>query len=295
MFTYINILHRRFFRGRLFTHIITTLHIHALNYMERFYCCYLLQSKPKPRSFYIGSTPDPIRRIRQHNGLISQGAFKTRTGNKRPWSMICIVSGFPSKISALQFEHAWQHAYQTRHINRDQRVVNRRNELYGNIHKYIANLRLLLNSPAFSRLPLIVHLFEKSAYDTWMTDKYKISVITPTIEDIRETEDETNLIGGGKFLQQQNVNDEEYLEKSLKLILSAEGLDPTTDLVGVCPNSSCQFYEPLTDLAKRLLAEQNQLIPVDGKCPSCHETMNWSRVVFNAQKISKKKSGITES
>jgi predicted GIY-YIG superfamily endonuclease len=68
-----------------------------------FYACYLLRSKKGgefSRRTYIGSTPEPPRRIRQHNGEIVQGAFKTRFW--RPWEMECIVWGFPSKLAALQ-------------------------------------------------------------------------------------------------------------------------------------------------------------------------------------------------
>ena len=53
---------------------------------------------------YIGSTPDPPRRIRQHNGLVQGGAWKT-TRNK-PWEMEVIAYGFPSKLTALQVRKA---------------------------------------------------------------------------------------------------------------------------------------------------------------------------------------------
>lgn len=68
-----------------------------------FYACYLLRSKKNntfSHRFYIGSTPDPPRRIRQHNGELTNGAWKTRL--YKPWEMEVIVYGFPSKLTALQ-------------------------------------------------------------------------------------------------------------------------------------------------------------------------------------------------
>ncbi|KAL4870263.1 structure-specific endonuclease subunit slx1 [Aspergillus spectabilis] len=87
-----------------------------------FYCCYLLRSKGigyKTSALYIGSTPDPARRLAQHNGLSKGGACRTADEKRRPWEMTMLVEGFTSRVAALQFEWAWQHPAATRHLTKD--------------------------------------------------------------------------------------------------------------------------------------------------------------------------------
>ncbi|CAJ1960548.1 unnamed protein product [Sphenostylis stenocarpa] len=74
-----------------------------------FFACYLLTSlSPRYKGHtYIGFTVNPRRRIRQHNGEIGCGAWRTK--KRRPWEMVLCIYGFPTNVSALQFEWAWQH------------------------------------------------------------------------------------------------------------------------------------------------------------------------------------------
>ncbi|KAJ0007120.1 hypothetical protein Pint_30641 [Pistacia integerrima] len=67
-----------------------------------FFACYLLTSLcPRYKGHtYIGFTVNPSRRIRQHNGEIRCGAFRTKT--RRPWEMVLCIYGFPTNVSALQ-------------------------------------------------------------------------------------------------------------------------------------------------------------------------------------------------
>ena len=66
---------------------------------------YLIQNKG---ATYAGVSPDPVRRLRQHNGEICGGA-KYTTSKGAGWKHVCLVSGFQNKIQAMQFEWAVKH------------------------------------------------------------------------------------------------------------------------------------------------------------------------------------------
>lgn len=61
---------------------------------------------------YVGSTTDPIRRVRQHNGEIRGGAKSTR--GKGPWLLGKVYGPYPSRSSAFKAEIALKRGKRSR-------------------------------------------------------------------------------------------------------------------------------------------------------------------------------------
>nr|XP_018262816.1 uncharacterized protein I303_04300 [Kwoniella dejecticola CBS 10117]OBR84974.1 hypothetical protein I303_04300 [Kwoniella dejecticola CBS 10117] len=137
-----------------------------------FYACYLLRSKATANSnrTYVGSTPNPPRRIRQHNGELKQGAWKT--SKHRPWEMQMIVYGFPSKLTALQFEWAWQKPELSRHLRvsdpqtgEDYGPIFSKDAKRNWVERKLAVAHALLTTPPFNRLPLHLRFFVQEVHE----------------------------------------------------------------------------------------------------------------------------------
>lgn len=106
---------------------------------------------------YAGVSPDPVKRLRKHNGELAGGAKYTLSKGKG-WQHICLVRGFQSKIQALQFEWASKH-------------IPPRN--VGGIESRLRKLYTLFNktywtskAPAAATVPLAIE---------WMRNKENVS------------------------------------------------------------------------------------------------------------------------
>ncbi|KAH0541748.1 hypothetical protein FGG08_003770 [Glutinoglossum americanum] len=97
--------------------------------------------------------------------------------------MVCIVTGFPSNIAALQFEWAWQNAHLTRKIPTPQRLTTaetsqtslrsgrtRRRPVRPRVclTDRLGNLHLLLRVQSFIRWPLEVRFFSEDVHQIWL-------------------------------------------------------------------------------------------------------------------------------
>ncbi|KAG7903091.1 hypothetical protein KL905_001510 [Ogataea polymorpha] len=279
-----------------------------LQYPPRFYCVYLLRSIARKNSFYIGSTPDPHRRLRQHNGdLAFGGADRTKKNKLRPWQMTMVVYGFPSKISALQFEYAWHHAYRTRHIPVKNRIGTRNS---GNsVHIKIANLKLLLSAHAFRRMGLRVAIFQKDIYDIWVVNRYNVSVSESVLLKLDFEENQQKLIQGGNYEQMKafvkslEKDEDDYFEISLEKLeqnntriccVCNRVVDQFEDVLGFCASKSCHALYHVQcwaeEMTKDLISEPLShtvppLTPVKGKCVKCQKVNWWWPTVKNSMRL----------
>ncbi|KAJ4821695.1 hypothetical protein LUZ62_034261 [Rhynchospora pubera] len=188
---------------------------------DGFFACYLLCSlcpRYKPRTTtYIGFTVDPKRRIRQHNGHITCGAWRTKKA--RPWEMVLCIYGFPSNITALQFEWAWQHPTKSLAVRK---AASNFKSLQGVANK-IKLAYTMLNLPTWDNLNLTVNFFS-TKYAKFTADCPKL----PSQMKFNICEmDELPCYSGDSF---SHGNDESYEElqqtdvNSMEEIFSQEGL-----------------------------------------------------------------------
>ncbi|KAH8890194.1 GIY-YIG catalytic domain-containing protein [Thozetella sp. PMI_491] len=139
------------------------------------YTVYVLRSTVRHASLYIGSTPNPPRRLNQHNGKAKGGAARTSRSSLRPWEMVALVSGFPSSVGALKFEWALTNPHLSLHIPSSSRIAvssgHKRNGMprrpRASLVSILSNLHLLLRVPSFSRWPLTLHFFAPDVHEAW--------------------------------------------------------------------------------------------------------------------------------
>ncbi|KDR75326.1 hypothetical protein GALMADRAFT_545850 [Galerina marginata CBS 339.88] len=265
-----------------------------------FYACYLLKSIQTPQStaIYIGSTPSPPRRIRQHNGELTQGARRTRS--KRPWVMQMIVHGFPSRLAALQFEWAWQHPHKSRHL----RDAN--GSMFGTraakiLKKNIIIVRAMISKHPFNTWPLHVKLFTEEAVRHWKAAAADDALPLPPgftcSVELEGVDGKSGHPGSGRK-GPISVDDSEFtsslLAKNTSLLASGQSLDCSIchELIenystaplrsALCPSSECVAVSHLDCLSRSFRNEQHDttsMIPRGGRCKSCGNYTLWGDII----------------
>lgn len=232
------------------------------------------------------------------------------------------VYGFPNKIAALQFEHAWAHPYQTRHIEKDERITTSRTSGRSYAHK-VGNVRLLLKSSFFNKMNLKLQFFNNEAYKIWIENKFHVpskvellSIGHVNTKGIKDDE-EQNMRNVKEFKTRLVESEQKFMDMSkdvlqeddLQCSLCPEKIDyvrtnDNFELVSICYHGDCHDITHLDCLRTHLQSQkddrppskgkgkpkafelpESDLIPYKGKCPSCEKILMWSEVVLYSTRI----------
>eukprot|EP00033_Pygsuia_biforma_P004575 GCRY01005017.1.p1 GENE.GCRY01005017.1~~GCRY01005017.1.p1 ORF type:complete len:293 (-),score=21.84 GCRY01005017.1:291-1169(-) len=277
---------------------------------SRFYGCYLLTSlAPRCKNHtYIGFTVNPVRRLKQHNGMLTNGA--KRTSRKRPWEMVMLVFGFPSKIAALQFEFAWQKPDLSK---RTKAIASRLKGKCGNAQFLKAKLMLvheMLNVPPWNRFPLILRWIS-SSYEQFRSECIQlpphIEIQNGAIEEIKLTfrdsdsedsgdeEASDDSSNGTQATNDDFVNDMDFSLTSGTCTICRQPLDRLSTAPAIhCPHKQCSMAAHFFCISEWFLSQEAKslkrrkvslgLIPTKGTCPSCSRDINWGSCVRQAKK-----------
>ncbi|KAK4412533.1 Structure-specific endonuclease subunit SLX1 [Sesamum alatum] len=197
-----------------------------------FFACYLLTSL-SPRfkgQTYIGFTVNPRRRIRQHNGEIGCGAWRTK--RKRPWEMVLCIYGFPTNVAALQFEWAWQHPVKSLAV----RAAAANFKSVSGLANKIKLAYTMLTLPAWQSLNLTMNFF---------SSKYQIHISgCPTLPEQKQTQvrpmDGLPCYNRNACLNDEFKADEECDES---VSFDASTSEESTRTVHDSPSNHCSFEE----------------------------------------------------
>ena len=125
------------------------------------YYCYIIRSTNinYPNSTYNGSTNNLVRRLRQHNGVITGGAKATR--GKGPWVYISIWDGFLTHNEALSCEWKIKHPTNTR----------TRPSKYNGIKGRIKSLSLLIGLDCWTKQSVGMGININNQYNLYVDGK----------------------------------------------------------------------------------------------------------------------------
>ncbi|XP_017622283.1 uncharacterized protein LOC108466436 isoform X1 [Gossypium arboreum] len=124
------------------------------NHVPTKHTCYSRILKSHPSSdCNFRFTVNPLPRIRQHNGEIVRGAWRTKS--RQLWEMVVCIYGFPTNVSALQFEWAWQHPQESAAVRQAAATF----KSFSGVTNKIKLAYMMLVLPAWQSLNITVNYF----------------------------------------------------------------------------------------------------------------------------------------
>ncbi|PHH65648.1 hypothetical protein CDD81_1734 [Ophiocordyceps australis] len=260
------------------------------------YTVYVLRSTVRNASLYVGSTPNPPRRLKQHNGETKGGARRTARRALRPWQMMMLISGFPSSIAALKFEWALTHSHLSLHIPAESRLQMSPRRKKG-IKAVVTNIGVLTGVSSFVRWPLNLHFFSPDAHAAWEDwkettgDGHRPGLQITTDFDAPVDPKAAAKAARGIYGLPLNYKPiKAYVEKANEVVtferqgncvhcdqelLSGQGLH------AMCPRDDCTAMGHLDCWSRHALSDdkQDEVIPIGCSCPACGGEIRWADMV----------------
>uniref|UniRef100_A0AAV1UTB2 Structure-specific endonuclease subunit SLX1 homolog n=1 Tax=Peronospora matthiolae TaxID=2874970 RepID=A0AAV1UTB2_9STRA len=242
-----------------------------------FFACYLLtpvQPPQRMRCTYLGFTVSPVRRLRQHNGELVNGAKRTR--RYRPWEMIVIVHGFPSKYRALQFEWVWQHPFVSK-LTKSQLNFLRGSRGFGapqSVKRKLIEVLEIVNVEPFKSLKLTVSFTSNEVHSIARGLGARYGCVTC------ETRALTTFAGAGKKVMLPTTSTCYICENNLHAELE-DGEEIRHEEAIRCYYEQCEMWCHLLCLADHFRSMndeegETQDLVGSGECPKCQQTLQLS-------------------
>ncbi|KAM6155903.1 structure-specific endonuclease subunit SLX1 [Rhynchocyon petersi] len=233
----------------------------------RFFGVYLLYClNPRHRGrVYVGFTVNPARRVQQHNGGRKKGGA-WRTSGRGPWEMVLIVHGFPSAVAALRFEWAWQHPHASRRLSH----VGRRARSEAVFAFHLRVLAHMLRAPPWVRLPLTLR---------WLRQDFQqdLSPPPPPHMPLAFGPPPPCVPRRGAV---PGADSKSELDTEACCALCANTLQDEEGPL-CCPHPGCLLRAHVICLAEEFLREEpGQLLPLEGQCPRCRNSLLWGDLVW---------------
>lgn len=228
-----------------------------------------------------------------HNRTVRGGARKTAWAD-RTWKLVVVVYGFPSRKAALQFEYAWQHAHSTAFLR--SLTVKPTKSQAGKAR--LLHLHSLLGSRPFSRLSLGVQLkdwmgvFSKQEEESCLPRHLKVSIVggsdailpasrllcadpnctCPDVDSSVVAVPPPSTAAAGSDLC--DLCDMDFTGDPRRVQCSH------TAVCGTIVGNGCPFKAHVECTAEEFLDGSNELVPVQGPCPTCTRVLIWQQLLL---------------
>ncbi|KAI8055049.1 hypothetical protein BDF22DRAFT_675089 [Syncephalis plumigaleata] len=232
--------------------------------IPNFYACYLLHSLQASyyQHAYVGSTNDPIRRLRQHNGELTQGARKTT--KKRPWAIAAL------SLAALQFEWAWQNPEKSRQLAALRNIP--RQQASGNTRRKPSSARVITRYVA-GAYAVLDDMLAQPAWCNWSLSVWLNPSFSSSSEALHLVAIDDYHLLPVCMAQQQQLYDRLLLQTT-PCYICKKTIEYTNPMDWIC----CEYQRSQASLTLSL-----SLLPKQCTCCKCQHIMPWIDMIRMAQ------------